>query len=612
MGCGNSKLDDPPPVALCRDRCNFLEEALSQSYALADAHVAYMQSLRTLGPALHRFFTLITEHSDSDQPEPPKYSPPPHHAHSSSNSDHNTNPRIEFHPTEAEDTEKEVDYFNQRHDYYLNHNQTLAPSPPPPSNSAWDFLNFFDAYERYEPQFDHKEEIPDFEHEPVEKKTEEHEKSHSAANVSDENNDISEKDRPDTHAGTRVVSEAMREIHALFDKASDSGNEVSKLFEIRVFRYEKVAVNQAVSFKVLNAITPSLPRRSMEKFSPLMKKIGPDHDAVGLTSGNISSTLEKLCMWEKKLYNEVKAEEKLLTTHEKKCKQLKRMNERGAEAYKVDSTQSLISDLSTKMKISIQVVDRISITINEMRDEELREQINKLILGLRGMWEGMLDCHRCQSQAVGEGKILDGITSTEKFGYPELEAGMQLKFQLQNCKLSFFNWIDAQRAHCKALNGWLLRCLLHEPEETHDGLVPFSPGKIGAPPVFVICNRWSQVMDRISEKEVIESMQRVLTSLNQLLEPLLVELQQRSVADKDMESKLKILDREELKIQKLVQAQEKKMGNNIIVLRRSEMANTSSLLSGLKQTFGAMERFTADCVEAYEELCQRIQEDRCM
>lgn len=119
-------------------------------------------------------------------------------------------------------------------------------------------------------------------------------------------------------------------------------------------------------------------------------------------------------------------------------------------------------------------------------------------------------------------------------------------------------------------------------------------------------------MDRISEKEVIESMQRVLTSLNQLLEPLLVELQQRSVADKDMESKLKILDREELKIQKMVQAQEKKMGNNIIVLRRSEMANTSSLLSGLKQTFGAMERFTADCVEAYEELCQRIQEDRCM
>lgn len=77
----------------------------------------------------------------------------------------------------------------------------------------------------------------------------------------------------------------------------------------------------------------------------------------------------------------MQAEEKLLTTHEKKCKQLKRMNERGAEAYKVDSTQSLISDLSTKMKISIQVVDRISITINEMRDEELREQINKLILG---------------------------------------------------------------------------------------------------------------------------------------------------------------------------------------------------------------------------------------
>jgi predicted DNA repair protein MutK len=77
----------------------------------------------------------------------------------------------------------------------------------------------------------------------------------------------------------------------------------------------------------------------------------------------------------------LQAEEKLRTLHEKKCKQLKRMDERSADAYKIDSTRSLIWSLSTKMRISIEVIDRISITINKLRDEEFLQQINKLILG---------------------------------------------------------------------------------------------------------------------------------------------------------------------------------------------------------------------------------------
>lgn len=292
------------------------------------------------------------------------------------------------------------------------------------------------------------------------------------------------------------------------------------------------------------------------------------------------------------------------TYHEKKCKQLKRLDEKSTD--KIESTRSLIRTLSTKMNISIHVVDRISITINKLRDEELWQQINKLIPGLVGMWKAMLECHRCQFQAVGEGKSLDVTTSNVKFTYAHLEAAVQLKFELQNWNLSFFKFIDTQKAHVKALNGWLLRCLLHEPEETPDNIVPFSPSRIGAPPVFVICNRWSQAMDRVSEREVIEAMQGFFMSLNQLLEPHIVELKQRSIADKDLERKLKILEREEQKIQKVVQAQEKRMGR---VLPRSEFPNTISLLSGLKQIFAALERFSANSVQAYEELCLRIQEN---
>ena len=52
----------------------------------------------------------------------------------------------------------------------------------------------------------------------------------------------------------------------------------------------------------------------------------------GLRYENLSSTLKKLCMWEKKLYDEVKAEGKLRMLHEKKCRQLRRMSKKGATA----------------------------------------------------------------------------------------------------------------------------------------------------------------------------------------------------------------------------------------------------------------------------------------
>lgn len=76
----------------------------------------------------------------------------------------------------------------------------------------------------------------------------------------------------------------------------------------------------------------------------------------------------------------LQAQEKFRAIHEKKCRELKLLNKKCAEASKVDSVQSLIWSLSTNMRISIQVIDRTAITINKMRDEELLQQINKLIL----------------------------------------------------------------------------------------------------------------------------------------------------------------------------------------------------------------------------------------
>lgn len=50
------------------------------------------------------------------------------------------------------------------------------------------------------------------------------------------------------------------------------------------------------------------------------------------------------------------------------------------DTHKIDSVQTFIGILATKMKISIQVVDKISNTISKLMEEELWPQINNLIL----------------------------------------------------------------------------------------------------------------------------------------------------------------------------------------------------------------------------------------
>lgn len=77
----------------------------------------------------------------------------------------------------------------------------------------------------------------------------------------------------------------------------------------------------------------------------------------------------------------VQSEEKIRVLHERKSEKLKRLDQKGAEAHKVDMTRQLVRSLSTKIRIAIQVVDKISEKINKIRDEELWPQLNEFIQG---------------------------------------------------------------------------------------------------------------------------------------------------------------------------------------------------------------------------------------
>lgn len=228
----------------------------------------------------------------------------------------------------------------------------------------------------------------------------------------------------------------------------------------------------------------------------------------------------------------------------------------------------------------------------------------------------MLECHKCQYQVVAESKSFDAITSNSKVTNAHLEVAIQLKLELQNFTLSFSNWIVIQQDYIKSLNGWLMRCLLYEPDEetADDSMIPFSPGRFGAPPIFVVCNNWSQSMDKLQDKEVVGAIQGFVAAIDLLLEQHNMDLQQMVIADKDLERKVKIMEREERKIHKLMQSRESNMvvsaadkENNQFGITRS---TSNSMRLGLKQIFMALEKFAGNSVQVYEELGVRIEELR--
>ncbi|KAK8623243.1 hypothetical protein V6N13_118131 [Hibiscus sabdariffa] len=664
MGCAASKLDQLPAVSLCRDRCHFLDGALQQSYALADAHVAYMQSLKTLGPTLRHFFdqSLKSTSCDDSAVKPPKKASPPSspdHSLSSSNSDSH----IQF-DTDVEEEETDKDFgssFNQinatsYHNYHVNTYQNSefigsgwkTPPPPAPRSAAWDYLNFFDElYERYELPYSstkavkNKDESHDLEAHPVkqingdEKSRANHRKAKGEENQSGKAVPIKNVEAPETESKKKVdsptdlnepinqsvkqsVSEVMEELQALFEKASESGNEVLKMLDTGKFRYHhKRSVYQG-STKIFHMITSN----SSETESLLSKsKISSLENDEIVSSQNLSSILRKLCMWETKLYDEVRAEEKLRILYAKTCRQMKSLNQKGANARRVDSTRLSLRAISTKMRVAVQVIDKVAITINKLMDEELWPEVNELIQRLFGMWKVMLECHSCQCQKFMEAKCFDFIALNEKLNDAHLEVAMRLKLELQNWSLSFSTWIEAQRGFVKALNGWLRRCIIYEPEETADSVSPLSPGRGGAPLVFVILNKWSEAMDKdkLAEKEVAEAVLGLVLNVNRVVEQHTADMQQRIIADKDLERKVKTLEKEGQRMQKLMQARAKKMArltreeSDVLLPRdttqRSDNMDASSLPYGLKQICMAMEKLAIHSRQAYEELHNCIEEN---
>ncbi|KAL5559639.1 hypothetical protein UlMin_035850, partial [Ulmus minor] len=214
--------------------------------------------------------------------------------------------------------------------------------------------------------------------------------------------------------GTRDLQEVVKEIKDEFETASSYGKEVAVLLEVGKLPYQPRGTPLKVIFsRIMYLVAPSLlssepPSRSSVRLSSRTIKLAKAYNGEpgkDFKFGNLTSTLEKLYEWEKKLYKEVKDEERLRVMYEKQWKKLKHLDDHGAESTKIDATEASIRKLQTRINVCIRTVDAISSRIHKLRDEELLPQLTELIHGLMRMWKSMLMCHQKQFQAIVESKL---------------------------------------------------------------------------------------------------------------------------------------------------------------------------------------------------------------
>ncbi|KAL6962167.1 hypothetical protein U1Q18_037121 [Sarracenia purpurea var. burkii] len=451
--------------------------------------------------------------------------------------------------------------------------------------------------------------------------------------------------------GTRNLQEVAAEIRDEFVTASSFGKEVAMLLEVGKLPYRprftllKVILSRILCMEAPSFSSPSPPSKQSVRLAFSTMKLaklsyGASWNNTNLKTSNLSSTLEMLYAWEKKLYKEVKDEERLRVIYEKQCKRLRILDDRGAESSKIDATQASIRKLLTKLDVCIKAIDAISSRIQKLRDEELQPQVADLIYGLIRMWKAMLKCHQKQFQAVMESKTGNLIKTTGSRTDSRLRAIVELEMELRAWCSRFGDWINSQKSFIDSLNGWLLSCLFYEPEETPDGIVPFSPGRIGAPPVFVICHDWFQAMETISETGVANTMHKFASNLQNLYEKQDEEQKQRLKAEymsKDFERRLQTLRMERERFENDQNVTSNKTRVSIVssdsgvsplddlkvdldsmrhklkeerarhkeAIKLVRTAASSSLQASLVPIFGALGDFTSEALKAYEHV--RIQ-----
>ncbi|KAK8937366.1 hypothetical protein KSP39_PZI011820 [Platanthera zijinensis] len=522
MGCAASKFDDDEAVQLCRDRKNFIKQALDMRDRFASDHVAYIQSLERVSAALAHyveadyrqdFFFDSYAAASLKKPRPEisgvalreqkqgKLGKATVRVVNHLRSGGNPPVSVEEEPESEESGSIGSHYYASQWDHPWNPFPSLDSYGYPSWTSIDRIIDDDDDDIAKLRKIREEEGIPELEEVNGDENRErtgnekpKTERSHvgvqaggeSSADSSREfekvweaENESLESERIESSrtAGSRVyasMAEVMKDVEIQFMRICKSADGVSVLLETSTGRM----LNQNASLR------PTASDSSASRF-------GQDY----LIPNSHRATLDRLNEWEKKLYEEVKAGERVRIAYEKHCKRLKSHDDNGEEPSVVEQTRAAIRDLYTQFNVYIHTVVSISKRIEALRDEELCPRLMELIKGLSRMWKIMADSHRIQKRTIDDAKLLVFAGAGVNPSKPSRGAAI-LADEIYNWRHCLGNWIRCMRSYAAALSSWASRCASAE----------FADGA-KLPPAFRVCTRWSRLLDSMSEKQAVEGME---------------------------------------------------------------------------------------------------------
>ncbi|KAL9993547.1 putative transcription factor interactor and regulator CCHC(Zn) family [Helianthus debilis subsp. tardiflorus] len=226
------------------------------------------------------------------------------------------------------------------------------------------------------------------------------------------------KEAPENRPVPKDLISSMRDIEQLFIKASECGREVPRMLEANKLHFRPIFQGKergSFTSKFLKAcmscgddpsqVQEEEPAQNDTKYltwnrSNSSRASSFRHDpASGTTretpedvstslfdnfcmnAGSHASTLDRLHAWEKKLYDEVKANEMLRKVYDQKRKLLRELESTGESSRRIDKTRSIVKDLHWRIGVAIHRINSISRKIEDLRDKELHPQLEELIEG---------------------------------------------------------------------------------------------------------------------------------------------------------------------------------------------------------------------------------------
>uniref|UniRef100_M4D5S5 DUF632 domain-containing protein n=1 Tax=Brassica campestris TaxID=3711 RepID=M4D5S5_BRACM len=560
MGCSNSKEASTKkkknePLLLCKERKRFVKQAIDSRCALAAAHVSYVRSLRNIGACLRQYAEAETVAAVASSPSHNSSSYPDDDDDGDSVDSplsHNTKPKPVLSLSYTKSANSTVTYTMNPLDM-----SELSPPPPPPplrprrpETSSWDYFDTCDEFDSF--RLTDNASLIGLEKQSKQSNAEDFKTEQRKQSSEDEG----EREDPSefiTHRAKDFVS-SMKDIEHKFFRASESGKEVSRMLEANKIRvgFADTTTGKGNSVAFLSALKRAC-CRGKKSHSPVFKEplhqqvtkvivwkrtsssrsstsrnplIEEDHDdnesgsdftqEFCMISGSHSSSLDRLYAWERKLYDEVKASEMIRKEYDKKCEQLRNQFTKDHSAKAMDKTRAAAKDLHSRIRVAIQSVDSISKRIERIRDEELQPQLLEFLQGLIRMWKAMLECHHSQYITISLAYHCRNTSKTGPENALKRRIWSELLEETECFGLSFADLVNSMTSYVEALNGWLHNCVLLPQERSTRNRRPWSPRRVLAPPIFVLCRDWSAGMKSLPSDELSRSIKEFSTDMEML------------------------------------------------------------------------------------------------